>query len=52
MPNPTRPSQNSTSFNPDKGLPLIAKRPGQAVGKGAAKEVCKDHQVKQEKDVD
>jgi hypothetical protein len=50
MPNPTRPSQNSKPFNPDKGLPLIAKRPGQAVGKGAAREVCKDQQVKHGKD--
>ena len=52
MPNPSRPSQNSKSFNPDKGLPLVAKRPGQAVGKGAAKEVCKEYQVKKGKDED
>ncbi len=37
---------NARSFNPDKGLPLIGVRPGQAVGKGAAKEACKDYQVK------
>ncbi len=50
MPNPKLPRVRSTSFDPDKGLPLVAKRPGQAVGKGAAKEVCKDHQVKKGED--
>ena len=49
MPNPTMPRVNTRSFNPDKGLPLIGVRPGQAVGKGAVAEVCKDYQVKDTK---
>jgi hypothetical protein len=42
--NSTYKKVNARSFNPDKGLPLIATRPGQAVGKGAAAQVCKDYQ--------
>jgi hypothetical protein len=45
MPNPKMPQHNSRSFNPDKGLPLIAVRPGQSVGKGAAAKACEEHQV-------
>lgn len=45
MPNPQMPRVNTKSFNPDKGLPLIAVRPGQAIGKGAAAEACKNYQM-------
>jgi hypothetical protein len=45
MPNPQMPRVNTKSFNPDKGLPLIGVRPGQAVGKGAAEAACKNYQI-------
>lgn len=47
MPNPDMPRQNSKSFDPDKGLPLIAERPigFPKKGQGATVKACEDYQM-------
>ena len=45
MPNPPLKSNNSRSFDPDKGLPLIAKRDCRVIGEGAAAKAEEEHQV-------